>query len=323
MSSEFMKPPAPSHQGIVGKPLPKGIMSLNRKVCIVTGGSSGFGEAVVKRLVSQGSIVTILDVNDSLGNKLAETLTELYTGDLDNYDACTFVKCDVGDLEQLKKAFDKVVRQYGTIDIMINNAGIGNADAEMLEALDPSKKGTDYMGWKKMMDINVNAMIYGTQLAVSEFVKSGRGKGKPGVVVNVASMAALFPQDDSMVYAAGKAAVLHFSRSMQTAIQSVQGPASKIRINTVCPAPAPTAMLNDMALKQSPMAVRLAEQRLRLKVKPWMSEYAVSIQDVAQAILQAIVEERLVGETIRVTPKGIDTWDHRMNKRVLDLKASL
>lgn len=120
-------------------------------------------------------------------------MAENYSGELD-IDFFTFVKCDLSDMKDLKRAFDKVIDKYGTLDVCINNAGLGLGDNAFLKALDP--KADDYdvtEPWQVMNRVNCDAVVYGTQLAVAEFKRANGGRGKKGVVVNTASMAGFYP----------------------------------------------------------------------------------------------------------------------------------
>lgn len=91
-------------------------------------------------------------------------------------------------MADLKRAFDKVVNKYGTLDVVLNNAGMGLADNQFLEALDPkSGDGDNCDRWQMMNRVNIDAVIYGTQLAVAEFKRANGGRGKKGVVVNTVS----------------------------------------------------------------------------------------------------------------------------------------
>ncbi|KAI9018836.1 hypothetical protein DFJ74DRAFT_708055 [Hyaloraphidium curvatum] len=279
---------------------------LVRKVAIVTGGASGFGASVARKLAARGAIVAILDRDREGGEAVVRDLVDNYSGELD-IENFIFVEVDLADLKDLKRAFDKVVDRYGTIDIMVNNAALGLGDDAFLKALDPkSDDGAEHAPWALMNRVNIDAVVYGSQLAVAEMRRASGGRGKKGVVVNTASMAAFFPQDDLPVYAAGKAAVVHFTRSLHEALLPKDGSRPPIRLNAVCPAAAVTGLLRE----QMRVAARAERTRAMLE------SYQVPVDRVADAIVLAVEEEALAGEVIRVTPKGgIETWDFKGNKR--------
>ncbi|KAJ3311278.1 hypothetical protein HDU93_005298, partial [Gonapodya sp. JEL0774] len=102
-------------------------LGLARKVCLVTGGASGFGAALAEKLAKAGAIVAIADRNEELGRKLVRDFEEKYAGELD-VGFFMFIKVDLTKLEDVKRMIDAVVRRYGTIDVLVNNAGIGDGD---------------------------------------------------------------------------------------------------------------------------------------------------------------------------------------------------
>lgn len=119
-------------------------------------------------------------------------------------------------------------------------------------------------------------------------------------------MAGFYPQDDLPVYAAGKAAVIHFTRGVQEALLPTDGSAPAIRVNTVCPAAALTGMVKE----------QMADPTRTAKTEKMLSSYQIPVDRLADALVMAIEDEKLVGETIRVTPRGgIETWNFQANKR--------
>ncbi|XP_023644750.1 prostaglandin reductase-3 isoform X2 [Capsella rubella] len=116
-------------------------------------------------------------------------------------------------------AFEKHLATYGTLDICINNAGIGNPVRFDKDDTDGSKS------WKHTVNVDLVAVIEGTQLAI----KAMKAKLKPGVIINMGSAAGLYPMPIDPIYAASKAGVVLFTRSL--AYYRRQG----IRINVLCP----------------------------------------------------------------------------------------
>ncbi|KAI9028435.1 hypothetical protein DFJ74DRAFT_658865 [Hyaloraphidium curvatum] len=289
---------------------------LVRKVAIVTGGASGFGAATARKLAAKGAIVAILDQNEELGEKVVAELVENFSGELD-IDFFTFVKTDLSDLKDLKRAFDKVVNKYGTLDIMISNAGLGLGDRAFERCLDAKEPetpdefgdGTEYAQWLKMHAVNTAAVFYGTQLAINEFRKAAGGKGKKGVIVSTASMAALWPTGNLPVYGAGKAAVLYWTRKLDHMLRPRDGSLPAIRINVVCPAAGLTGMYKE----------GLADPVWGKMFNRLMDTLKIPVEAVADAIIAAAEDDTMAGEVIRVLPQGIDIWDCDKNepKRLL------
>ena len=94
-------------------------MRLQHKVAIITGGAKGIGEAAVKRFTEEGAKVVIADMDDAAGNALVQTLTA------EGKDV-HFVKTNVADRESVAQLVAETIDKFGTIDILINNAGITN-----------------------------------------------------------------------------------------------------------------------------------------------------------------------------------------------------
>ncbi|XP_020579398.1 momilactone A synthase-like [Phalaenopsis equestris] len=98
---------------------------LEGKVAIITGGSSGIGEATARLFASNGAAVLIADINDSLG--------QLVAGSIPPPGRCTFVHCDVRDELHLAAAVDLAVATYGRLDIFFSNAGVAGKNSAILE----------------------------------------------------------------------------------------------------------------------------------------------------------------------------------------------
>src|SRR5215210_3808264 len=110
------------HPGMNSQPAPSSLISfaLGGRVCIVTGGAQGIGEACVRRFAREGAKTVIADVDDARGHALAKELNALY------------LHCDVGDKADVDALVAHTVRTHGRIDVLVNNAGIFKA-ADFLE----------------------------------------------------------------------------------------------------------------------------------------------------------------------------------------------
>lgn len=245
-----------------------------------------------------------------------------------------FVKVDLSDLKDLKRAFDTVVDKYGTLDIMVrstpircalcpfhlshflsqvNNAGLGFGDQAFNRALDskePEKDdqwgdGADPAPWALLHSVNTTAVIYGTQLAINVFRKANGGRGKKGVICSTASMAAFNTSDGELaIYGAGKAAIVYFTRKVQSLLKQRGGDKSPlIRINCVCPAGAATGMI----------AQGFTDEQWKPMFERIMKRFSVPVDRVADGMMMAIENESLMGEAIQVEPRGIQTWDFDKN----------
>lgn len=164
-------------------------MELSGQAVFLTGGARGIGRGVVEALLEKGAKVLFCDVRAEAG-KAAETELRQKFG----ADRVFFQECDVADGESLKAAFDAAVSQFGAVDICINNAAILNESA-----------------WEKTIQINLNGLIRGTQLAM-EHMRRDRG-GRGGLIINVGSNLGFSPSHWAPVYVATKHAVIGFTAS--------------------------------------------------------------------------------------------------------------
>jgi len=129
-------------------------MALAGKVSLITGGGSGIGRAVALHFGRLGSKVVVSDINTTAGN---ETLSLLEAIGVQSY----FFPCDVSDPSQIVTLFSDTVFKFGRIDIVCNNAGIAKTDEGFFT-------GGDFLKWKLIVDINLNAVVLGTQLAIQQ-----------------------------------------------------------------------------------------------------------------------------------------------------------
>ena len=168
------------------------MMSVKDKVCIVTGSAQGLGKAFAIKLLEAGAKVCISDLKEEDGKKTTLELKERF-GD----DKVCFVACDVTKDEQFKELFNKSEEYFkvSCVDLLVNNAGI-NTNA----------------GWRKCMEVNILAVMTGTEIAMERMRKCGN----KGQIINVASMAGLTPGlgEEMVGYTVSKTGVVALTRTM-------------------------------------------------------------------------------------------------------------
>lgn len=198
-------------------------MRLKNKNIIVTGGASGIGLAITKRFASEGGSVTFLDVNPEGG---AEVERKLKAEGLN----VRFLKCDVSNSKDVTAAFAQVATP---VHILVNNAGIshvGNIDQTTEEDLD------------RMFQINIKGVYNCTKAAIGAMVKH-----EGGVILNMASVAAVVGIPDRFAYSMTKGAVL--SMTLSIARDYVD---KKIRCNAMSPARVHTPFVDGFLAKNYP-----------------------------------------------------------------------
>lgn len=194
-------------------------MKLQDKVAVVTGGYTGIGEAAVRDFCKNGAKVVIADVNEC-GEELA--------GELNNEGYETrFIKTDVTKEEDIKNLVNQTVDQFGSLDILFANAGIGDAT--------PAHE-LSYDSWKNLMDVNMNGVFLANKYAIDQMLKQESG----GAIINNASILGHVGQPNVTSYAAAKGGVVNLTRSL-----GVTYAQNKIRVNAVCPGYVETAILEN------------------------------------------------------------------------------
>ena len=190
---------------------------LAGKIVIVTGGGSGLGRGMAKRLAAEGAIIAIFDIDNEGAAATLEDIDQgaSYEVDISNYEAC-------------EAAVGKVVEDFGRLDILVNNAGWDLAAPFM---------DTQPELWTKIVAINLFGPINMHHTAIPHMLKIGRGK-----IINIASDAGRVGSSGEAVYSACKGGIIAFTKTLSREI-SRKG----ININTVCPGPSDTPLFAQFA----------------------------------------------------------------------------
>ena len=194
---------------------------LQDKVAIVTGATSGIGAACAEMFAKHGAKVVLVGRNVEKGNILQKEFT------LKGY-TCKFIMCDTSNEQDVINMVNETMAAFGTIDILMNNAGI------MLQSMEIELMPVE--DWRNTFNINVTGYFL-----VTRYVKPYLLKSK-GVILNNASIAGLqyYAAGRSYAYSASKAAVIQFSHQMAKNYGQ-----EGIRVNCICPGIIDTAILGD------------------------------------------------------------------------------
>ncbi len=188
------------------------------KVCLVTGGARGLGLAAVQALLAEGAKVMLTDRDSTVGEGEAARLRS------EGYDV-RFVLQDVTDESQWSEVLDAVIKIWGRLDVVVNNAGVAAlSDVEV----------TSLAQWKSTLAVNLDGVFLGTQAAIARMKVGG------GSIINIASIEGLIGEPLIPAYNASKGGVRLFSKS--AAIHCARS-GYGIRINCVCPGFAETQMV--------------------------------------------------------------------------------
>jgi len=193
-------------------------MKLERRVALVTGGSSGIGRGIALELAAEGARVAVADVReDPKQGKYHEREATLPTAQeitRRGGEAC-FAACDVSNQSQVRKTVEETVQRFARLDIVVNNAGI-------LVPGDSQRISTE--DWNRVLGIDLTGVFFVTKHALPHLKKSPAGR-----IINIASVQA-FGGGGGPAYAAAKAGALNLTRD--TALEVAP---FRITANAICP----------------------------------------------------------------------------------------
>ena len=227
---------------------------LGGRVCIVTGGAQGIGEACVRRFAREGAKVVITDVNDARGQELAQELGALY------------VHCDVGDKTQVDAMVAQSIAAHSRIDVLVNNAGIFIA-ADFLEITEAD--------FDAELRVNLKGSFLVGQAVAREMVKARQGN-----IVNMSSVNGVLTIPTIASYNVSKGGLNQLTRVMALVLAD-----KGIRVNAVGPGTIATELAAKIALSseeakakvmsRTPMK-RLGEPSEVADVVAWLASDASS-----------------------------------------------
>jgi NAD(P)-dependent dehydrogenase (short-subunit alcohol dehydrogenase family) len=185
-------------------------MDLTDTTAVVTGAGSGIGRATASRLAAEGATVVVTDV-DAAGAR------ETVDGISDAGDAAEFRRLDVTDREAFGDVLDAVVDEHGSLDVLVNNAGVGQPPTWLQE--------TSMADRDRLFSVNIEGVWNGCHAGVPHMLEQGSG-----AIVNVSSLAGQIGAPGLATYSMTKGAVLNFTRAVAAEV----GPVG-VRANAVCP----------------------------------------------------------------------------------------
>ncbi len=242
-------------------------MRLANKVAIITGASSGIGRATAYLFAKEGAkVVVVANVNDIGGKETTESINK-------NGGVATFVHADVSQSSDVQNLVKVTVGNYGKIDILFNNAGIGFQRTKV-EYIDESL-------WDQIYATNVKSVFLCVKYVVPEMRKTGGG-----VIINTGSMSGIRPRMHDSPYGSAKSAVNLLTKALALEL------APKIRVNCINPGPISTGII-----QQGPGMIQFQKDTDELPLK-----HGGTPEDVAFAALYLASEESafITGTAINV-----------------------
>jgi 3-oxoacyl-[acyl-carrier protein] reductase len=186
------------------------------KSAVVTGAGSGIGKAIAEAFAAEGATVVISDINEDAGKRVAAEIS-----DRGGKSIC--IRADVSDPASVRAMFDDAAQFAGGVDILVNNAGIPMRSTRVLELADEE--------WQRQLNVNLSGTYFGCKYGAPLI------QNRKGVIVNIASLAAVKVRPGFAAYAAAKAGVVLLTRAL------AQELAPDVRVNSVSPVSTDTAML--------------------------------------------------------------------------------
>ncbi len=196
-------------------------MRLNNKVAIVTGAASGIGKKIGESFLKEGAKVVFSDIQED-GSFVEELDGE-----------AKYLKCDVSNVEEVRSLVGDTIDNFGGVDIVVNNAGIG-ALGGILDVTDE--------GWDKVISVNLSGVMYGMREAANEM----KERGVKGSIINISSILGGVGFKGAIAYSASKGGVVQLTRS-----GAVDLAEEGIRVNAIAPGFIQTDMTKDMLEDES------------------------------------------------------------------------
>lgn len=246
-------------------------LELKEKIVVVTGGASNIGRAISFAFGDEGATVIIADMDEKKANEVAEEIKAKKSN-------ATAVKTDITNRDDVQKMMEKVVNEFGKIDVLVNNVG-WIIDQLFMEE-DPKK-------WERIININLKGNIYCTRAALEYMMKQNSG-----CIVSVSSDAGKIGEYREAVYSACKAGIIAFMRSITKEVGRYG-----IRANTVCPGlvvPEKEEEMSEKSMWREMKGIFTPEAMEKAK-KAYPLKKLANADDIAYAVL-FLASERCAGD---------------------------
>lgn len=217
---------------------------LNKKVAVITGASSGIGKGIALKLSNEGATVVLVARDEK---KLDQVSTELRKAGAKNYE---IISADVTNREDIDRAVQQAVEEFGKVDILVNSAGQMKSSA-ITEG--------EVQAWDDMIDVNLKGTLYAINAVMPHFQQQ-----QSGHIVNIASISGFEVTKSSVLYSATKAAVHAITQGLEKELAK-----TGIRSTSISPGMVDTAMTSDT---------------------DWGSRKMLEPKDIANAVVYALTQ---------------------------------
>jgi 3-hydroxybutyrate dehydrogenase len=252
-------------------------MRLDGKVALITGAASGIGHAIAKRYLESGARVVIADLDGALAAKAA--------ADLGGAESAIGVRMDVSNEEQVNAGVDQAVAAFGTIDILVSNAGI--------QIVHPIEE-FPFAEWKRLLAIHLDGAFLTTKACVKHMYKQNSG-----VLIYMGSVHSHEASPLKSAYVAAKHGILGLARTM-----AKEGAKHKVRANVICPGFVMTPLVQKQIPEQA-KELGITEERVVKEVMlgETVDKEFTMVEDIAEValLLAAFKTNAMTGESIIVS----------------------
>jgi 3-hydroxybutyrate dehydrogenase len=254
-------------------------MSLNNKVALVTGAASGIGEQCARKLASLGAAVVIADLNLDNAQKVADSIVA--TGG-----RALAVAMDVTNEEAVNSGIERAVKEFGSIDVLVSNAGI--------QIVAPIEDYA-FADWKKMLAIHLDGAFLTTKSAIKHMYAGGKG----GSIVYMGSVHSHEASKLKSAYVTAKHGLLGLAR-----VVAKEGGPRGVRANVVCPGFVRTPLVDKQIPEQAKaLGISEAEVVKNVMLKETVDGEFTTVEDVANtvAFLAGFESAALTGQSVIVS----------------------
>lgn len=195
---------------------------LEGKVAVITGGASGMGLATAQRFLEEGARVVVADLNEATGQAAMDGFAHDGVAG-----QARFVRADVANEDDVRGMVELAVAEFGQLDVMFNNAGVGGAFGSVTEI--------ELEDWNYSFAVLVGGVFLGVKHAAKQMIQQGWG----GSIINTGSVAGVHGGAGPLCYSTAKAAVNHLTRAAVLELAP-----HRIRINTILPGAIMTPLMH-------------------------------------------------------------------------------
>jgi 3-hydroxybutyrate dehydrogenase len=254
-------------------------MNLKDKVCIITGAASGIGHGIAQRFVADGARVVIADLNAEASQKAADELTAQGPG------KAMAIEMNVTDEAQVNAGIDKVVKEWGGIDVLVSNAGV--------QIVHPMEK-FPFEDWKKLLSIHLDGAFLTTKACLPHMYKAGSG-----AIIFMGSVHSKEASPLKSAYVTAKHGLLGLAR-----VISKEGATHGVRANVICPGFVKTPLVEKQIPEQAhDLGISEDEVVNRVMLGDTVDQEFTTIEDVAEVayLFAAFPTNALTGQSLVVS----------------------